>query len=36
MKKLWGFVNLVGLLIVAVGFITHSAVLIVLEGLLYA
>ena len=30
MKKLWGFVNLVGLLIAAAGFITHSAVLIVL------
>ena len=30
MKKLWGFVNFVGLLIAAAGFITHSAVLIVL------
>ena len=30
MKKLWGFVNLVGMLIAAAGFLTHEVVLIVL------
>ena len=30
MKKLWGFVNFIGLILVAVGFFTHAVVLIVL------
>lgn len=27
MKKLWGFVNFIGLILVAVGFFTHEVVL---------